>query len=231
MNVHLKQRFLQAGREFTEVDWSTVLDGFRDPSFSYLNWENETKIDFLFVSPDAVSFAEFCHEYTGGAHGNLCVSGRNFISDHDGFRELVLTDLFEGDTNWQRSLLRACLRDLHHQGASRVGESWFDDPIESGFSIEDLQSFTLSAGGNAVLLFTLSHGLLCRGALLGSRPLFGDDRFRVRQESAALLRERNVHESSEVGHPESGELTRPSVGPLLLHLMDLRNCSICSSLR
>ena len=147
MNVHLKQRCLEAGREFTEVDWSTVIDGFRDPSFSYLNWEGDTSIEFVFVSPEAVSFAEFCYEYTGGAHGNLWVSGRNFISDRDGIRELALSDLFENDTDWQRTLLQACLRDLYHQGASRVGESCFDDPMESGFSIEDLRSFTLSAEG------------------------------------------------------------------------------------
>lgn len=147
LSDRLKRDCQQAGREFTEVDWSTVWDGFRDPSFSMLNWEGETKIDLLFVSTEAVSFAEYRHEYTGGAHGNHWLAGRNFIAEGDSVRELSLSDLFDEKTDWLMPLLKACMADLHRQGASRVGEGCLDDPIESGFSIEDLQSFTLSADG------------------------------------------------------------------------------------
>lgn len=147
MNEHLRQHALDVSREFVDLEWSTVMDGFRDPSFSFLNWDGETRIDLLFVSSDAVSLAEYRHEYTGGAHGNHWVVGRNYVSVDNGVRELKLNDLFDAESDWLRTLLRVCLTDLHRQGASRVDESYLKDPLEFQFSTDDLASFTLSSDG------------------------------------------------------------------------------------
>jgi len=147
LSRQLRQEYELAAAEFATPDWSTVLDGFRYPGFSFRNWESSISIDIQTVTDRAVSLLESHSEYTGGANGNFHLVGRNFVEMEDEVHELSLEELFESQLPWKNALLKLCLGDLLHQGASSISEVCVESPEEYGFTIDDLRAFTLSSTG------------------------------------------------------------------------------------
>ena len=158
LSQQLCDDYKQSATEFTTVDWSLVLDGFREPSHSLRNWEGTITVDFAYVTPKAVSLIEFYWEFTGGVHGNGGANGQCFVDDHGSVRRLKLEDLFHPNSDWKKRLIEYCVSDLRCQGASFITDALVQNPDSATtlpdsycdlkqFSTSDLISFTLSPEG------------------------------------------------------------------------------------
>ncbi len=132
--------YTQSANEFTKVDWSLVLDGFREPQYSQRNWEGMIHLNFAHVTPNAVSLVQFNWEYTGGAHGNGSLLGQCFVDNQGSVRLLMLEDLFDSNSNWEQRLIDFCVSELRRQGASFISTTLVHNPELATTSPENLAS-------------------------------------------------------------------------------------------
>lgn len=147
LSSQLHHEYYQQSLEFAAVDWSNVVDSFREPQHYYLNWEEAISLDLIHSSPRAVSLLESRYSYTGGAHGNTLVVGRCFVEQQQRVRELKLDDLFDPESDWSGKLIEYCLSDLRCQGSTSVQDDDLLGVTTNNFSTDDLASFTLSPAG------------------------------------------------------------------------------------
>jgi len=147
LSQQLRLEYKSMAIQFTNVDWSLVRDGFREPTSSLQNWDGSLGIDIVHVSPDAVSILELHSEYTGGAHGNYALIGRSWIEENGLIREMELDDLFIPTSDWENRLVEWTLRELQQQGATWIIDDPFDSDLSKKFSRADLSQFTLSTVG------------------------------------------------------------------------------------
>ena len=158
LSQQLSDDYRQRAVDFTTVDWSLVLNGFREPGYSLRNWEGSISVDFAYVTPKAVSLVQFYWEYTGGAHGNGGLDGQCFVDDQGSVRRLTLEDLFDPNRDWKKRLVEHCVSDLRCQEASFITDALVQNPESATispdsfcdlkqFSTSDLTSFTLSPAG------------------------------------------------------------------------------------
>ncbi len=158
LSQQLCDHYRQSAIDFTKVDWSLVLDGFQEPSFSLRNWEGTITVDIAYLTPKAVSLIEYYWEFTGGAHGNGGAYGQCFVDDHGSVRQLKLEDVFDPNSDWKKRLVEHCVSDLRCQEATFVTDALVQNPESATtspdsfcdlkqFSTSDLTSFTLSPAG------------------------------------------------------------------------------------
>ncbi len=140
LSQQLCEDYKQSAIDFTRVDWSLVLDGFREPLYSPRNWEGMIHVNFAHVTPNAVSLVQFYWEYTGGAHGNGSLQGQCFVDNQGSVRQLMLEDLFDAGSNWEQRLIDYCVSDLRRQGASFISNAFVQTPESATTSPENLAS-------------------------------------------------------------------------------------------
>ena len=105
-------------------------------------------LDIVHATEKAVSLVETRWEYTGGAHGNSLIAGRNFVSSNGEVLQLKLDDLFDPASDWSYRMIKHCVLDLRSQGASHIPETPIDGVDDGGLLlIDDLASFTMSPDG------------------------------------------------------------------------------------
>ncbi len=137
LSQQLCDDFRKSASEFTQVDWSIVLEGFREPSYSQSQWDGMIGVDFAHVTPNAVSLIQSYWEYTGGAHGNGGLDGQSYVDDQGTVQRLKLEDLFDANSDWKKRLVDFCVRDLRHQGASYVSAALVENPSSPKLSEAD----------------------------------------------------------------------------------------------
>lgn len=170
LNRQLRHEYGEAATEFATAEWSTVVEGLHSPSFPMLGWEGSISIDILHCSACAVSLLEFRSEYTGGAHGNCHLVGRNFMVLADQVHELVLDELFDKESLWKKRLLKYCASDLRCQGASSIGDCSVESPEEFDFTTDDLASFTMSPSGMSFYFSPYHVGCYAEGIYVVRMP-------------------------------------------------------------
>ena len=138
LSQRLCDHYRQSAIEFTSVDWSLVLDGFRDPTSSLSHWDGMIHVNFAHVTPKAVSLVELYWEYTGGAHGNVSIQGQCFVDDQGLVRPLMLENIFDANSKWEERLINYCVSDLRRQGASFISNTLEQNPESATISSENL---------------------------------------------------------------------------------------------
>jgi len=129
-------------KDFSSNGYSLAWDGFKEKrSFSY-SWEGFDNVDIACVFPGLASLYDEVYEYTGGAHGNSGIEGRNFIFVAGKLDDLKLPDLFNQKTTWEKTLCAACARELRLCQASDLMSE-----RPKHLTAKDLENFTLDAGG------------------------------------------------------------------------------------
>lgn len=130
----------EAAFESTQLSWSMWWDSLHQ-DWTSGTWWNSSCLEVVFVSDRAVSFCQTVGEYTGGAHPNYEMIGRNFVERDGEPHEIVLAELLNG-SEWVNVLSDLCLDDLRRQGASSV----VSDAITK-LNVTDLSCFALTRTG------------------------------------------------------------------------------------
>ena len=106
------------------------------------SWEGMSRMHLAWLSAECVSLLQEGYAYTGGAHGNTVVVGRNFLFREGKARELALTNLFRAGVAWEKRLSQLCLRDLRRQHAGFV----VDGTVKK-LAAAEMASFTFDRRG------------------------------------------------------------------------------------
>jgi hypothetical protein len=135
-----------AADEFVRFGWSSAWYQLRTAS-GPAHYNQYRQRDLIFYQTNAISLLELTYEYTGGAHGNSFLAGRNWYREGDTWRELALADLFLADADWKTRL-----GDLVKAGLVRQGASSFVSFEEAKVSDKPLliagnEAFTLNDQG------------------------------------------------------------------------------------
>lgn len=124
---------------------------------------------------ELVSLSCQLYEYSGGAHGNTVITGRNFELAKDGKpRELGLWDILDKSPKVIDSLSESLIAALRRQGASSITEGEISD-FKDELASNEL-SFTVLPAGLAFYFAPYSVGAYAEGSfrvVLASRELTG----------------------------------------------------------
>jgi hypothetical protein len=125
-----------------EIAW----DGLKTGGASY-DWEGSLDTDLVWLGTNVMSLSQLRAEYTGGAHGNYGLSGRNFFLREGKVKEFQLADLFRPDSGWEAALSKLCVRDLRRQHASWLTDDAPKEMKITSFKAADMASFTVDVYG------------------------------------------------------------------------------------
>ena len=106
-------------RSFVSGGLGVAWEGLKTGGVSW-SWEGTSDVHLAWLSANCLSLYQEGYEFTGGAHGNLTVFGRNFVFHEGKVREFALTNLFQPGRAWEKSLASLCLRELRRQQAGFV---------------------------------------------------------------------------------------------------------------
>lgn len=149
----------QYSHEFVSDGWENAWEGLKgNHSFRY-SFESLSETQISFASAQLISLFTQSYEFTGGAHGNTGLQGRNFILDGTEVREFTLSELFRRGTDWESALSAACVTQLRAREASGVT----DNPTKT-FSRKDLSTFTLDESGLAIHFAPYEVGSYAEGS-------------------------------------------------------------------
>jgi hypothetical protein len=146
----LSKRFAADARgeagTFTTGSFSVMWEGFKDGGASW-DWEGSLDVRIVWLATNLVSLCEDRYEFSGGAHGESVVVGRNFILAGGKAHEFKLDELFRADTDWTNALAAACLRELRAQKAAFTLDTAQESFKVKSFTAADLASFNVDGVG------------------------------------------------------------------------------------
>jgi hypothetical protein len=131
---------------FVAGGYGIMWEGLKDGGQSW-NWEGSVELRIVWLATNLVSLCELRYEFTGGAHGNAALVGRNFALQDGQAREFRLADLFRSGVNWTNALADLCLRELRRQKAAWTLPDAPTGMQVNGFTAADLASFNVDGRG------------------------------------------------------------------------------------
>jgi hypothetical protein len=119
------QNDLKENAETWRERWSHWINKDRSCYFSRdVNWR------LIYESENQISLSRWDYCYSGGAHGNLYITSRNFYLLNGQARPLYLEGFFKAP-DWRNVLVNRLVADLNRQGASCPSPETVEDEVET----------------------------------------------------------------------------------------------------